>query len=225
MYFSYDIIITPWRKVWHFFVTNLNRLYPRIVFSSLVEISALVLQKKMNMWKVSKAGNNADYRQQFFLSGKLSYTFSSGELKTFHCMSCQISARYAKVTWMPCPWPQFKKKISVMNKYKITEVHWFLAYNSNHINRLWWAKKLFTVIWLFCYYLPLEKGVTLYFWTNLNSLPHKDALCEVWLSLERKTKGEKFTVKMTMTMELIDNGQISTEKLISDIGSDELKSN
>lgn len=115
----------------------------------------------------------------FFLSGKLSYTFRSGELKTFHCMSCQISARYAKVTWMPCPWPQFKKKISVMNKYKITVVHWFLAYNSNHINRLWWAKKLFTVIWLFCYYLPLEKGVTLYFWTNLNSLPHEDALCEV----------------------------------------------
>jgi hypothetical protein len=42
--------------------------------------------------------------------------------------------------------------------------------------------KIFSVFLLFCYYLPLGKGIPLYL-KNLESPPPKDDLCQVWSKL------------------------------------------
>ena len=46
------------RIEWFFIWTNLNSLYPRMLVPSLVEISPVVLEKKMKMWKVYDDDNN-----------------------------------------------------------------------------------------------------------------------------------------------------------------------
>jgi hypothetical protein len=43
-------------------------------------------------------------------------------------------------------------------------------------------KKKFSVSLLFCYYLPLERGNSLYL-NKLGIIPPKDDLCRVWLKL------------------------------------------
>ena len=50
---------------------------------------------------------------------------------------------------------------------------------------LWFWRRflnIFNIILHFCYYLPLDKGVSLHL-HNLKSPPPKDALCQVWLKL------------------------------------------
>jgi hypothetical protein len=42
--------------------------------------------------------------------------------------------------------------------------------------------KIFSVFLLFCYYLPLEKGVPLHL-NKLDSPPPKDDFCQIWLKL------------------------------------------
>ena len=50
---------------------------------------------------------------------------------------------------------------------------------------------MYSVFSLFCYYLPLEKGVALYF-NKFESPSPKDALCLVWLKLAQWFLRRKF---------------------------------
>ena len=50
--FFYFAIISPWRRAWPFIWKIFIPLYPKILVRSLVEIDPVVLEKKMNMWKV-----------------------------------------------------------------------------------------------------------------------------------------------------------------------------
>ena len=53
MYFCYFVIISPWKRVLPFILTNLNPLHPRMhIVPSLVEIGSLVLETK---WKNVKS--------------------------------------------------------------------------------------------------------------------------------------------------------------------------
>ena len=45
--FCFFVIISPWKRMWHFIWTNLNPIHPRMVLPSLVEIGPIVLEKKI----------------------------------------------------------------------------------------------------------------------------------------------------------------------------------
>ena len=48
------VIISSWKRALPFMWTNLNPLYLRMLFYSMVEIDQMVLEKKMKMWKINK---------------------------------------------------------------------------------------------------------------------------------------------------------------------------
>ena len=81
MYFHYFVIISPWKRAGLFIWTNLNPLHPRMLCAK-VEIGPVVLEKKMKMWKVYGRTDGRTDRQTDRWSEKLTWAFSSGELKT-----------------------------------------------------------------------------------------------------------------------------------------------
>ena len=83
-----------------------------------------------------------------------------------------------------------------------------------------WRRRLLNsvnIFSIFCYYLPLEKGMVLHL-NKLESTSPKDALYQVWLKLahwfwRRKSKCEKFTTTTTITTTpTTDNGRIVIRK-------------
>ena len=74
MYFRYFVIISPWKRVWPFILTNLNPLHPCFVLN-LVKISPMVLKKKIKCEKIDRQVTKNSWSERF------TWTLSSGELK------------------------------------------------------------------------------------------------------------------------------------------------
>ena len=80
MYFCYFVIISPWKRAYPLIWRKLNALPKGYIVPSLVEIGPLV-QEEMKMWKVYGQTDRRTYGQSDEWSDKLTWTFSSGELK------------------------------------------------------------------------------------------------------------------------------------------------
>ena len=71
--------------------------------------------------------------------------------------------------------------------------------------------KNFSVFLLFCYYLPLGKGVLLHL-NNFESPPPKDDLCQVWLKLDQWFWRRSRKCKSLQTDGRKDDGQRAIRK-------------
>ena len=130
---------------------------------SLAEIGPVVLEKKMKMWKVYRQmdgqtdGRTDRQTTDDRWSEKLTWAFSSGELKTI-IIFMRIKWFFFVQNWIPSP------------KDALCQVWLKLAQ---------WRRRFFNflnVFSLFRNYLPLEKGGALYL-NKFESPSPKDALC------------------------------------------------
>ena len=80
MYFRCFVIISPWKKCEPFFEQTWIPFIQGSFVPRLIEIGLVVLEKKVNLWKlyIQKDGQTTDNRR----SENLTWSFSSGELKT-----------------------------------------------------------------------------------------------------------------------------------------------
>ena len=91
MYFHYFVIISPWKRTGPSFEQTWIPFTQGYFVPSLVEIGPVVLEKKMKMWKVYRRTDGQTDRQTTDdrWSEKLTWAFSSGELKTKVLSKCQ----------------------------------------------------------------------------------------------------------------------------------------
>ena len=80
MYFRYFTIISPWKRADPLFEQTWIPLTQGCFVPSLVEIGPVVLEKKTKMWKVYRQTDRQTTDDRW--SEKLTWAFSSGELKT-----------------------------------------------------------------------------------------------------------------------------------------------
>jgi hypothetical protein len=71
---------------------------------------------------------------------------------------------------------------------------------------LFWRRflKISSIFLLFCYYLPLERGIPLHL-NNPETPPPKDDLCQVWLKLAQWFRRRSFTVTDSLADRRTDN--------------------
>ena len=92
MYFLYFVIISPWKRAWPFIWTNLNPLHPRMLCAKFgwnwpsssgeedENVKSLQTDRQTDRWTDGRMdGQTTDDRW----SEKLTWAFSSGELKSF----------------------------------------------------------------------------------------------------------------------------------------------